>query len=69
MNSVYHRSESVLFVGPKRLEMLPDDCKDVENLDNLKNKIDKQKPENCPFKICINNAGFIENKRETWNIQ
>ena len=49
--------------------MLPDDCKDVENLNNLKNKIDKQKPENRPFKICINNAGFIEIKRETWNIQ
>ena len=39
--------------------MLPNDCKDVENLNSLKNKIDKQKPENCPFKIYINNTGFI----------
>ena len=59
MKSVYHRSESVLFVGPKRWEMLPNDCKDVENLNSLENKIDKQKPENCPFKIYINNTGFI----------
>ena len=40
VKSVYHGSESVSFVGPKRWEMLPDDYKDVENLNSFNNKID-----------------------------
>ena len=42
--------------------MLPDDCKDIENLSIFKNKVKKWKPENCPCRLCkiyINNVGFI----------
>ena len=47
MKSVYLGSEGVSFLGPKIWDMLPDNCKDVDNLNNFKNKVKKWKPENC----------------------
>ena len=52
--------------------MLPDDNKDIDNLDTFKNRIKKWKPENLPCRLCevyINNKGLFENKRKTWNNQ
>ena len=53
--------------------MLPDDCKDIENLSIFKNKVKKWKPGNCPCRLCktyINNVGFIwEREKKAWNIQ
>ena len=48
MKSVYHGSESVSFLGPKMQDVLPDDCKDIDNLNTFKNKVKKWKPKNCP---------------------
>ena len=62
VKSVYHRSESVSFLGPKIWDILPDDCKDIDNLNAFKNKGNKWKPENCPCRLCkiyINNIGFV----------
>ena len=42
--------------------MLPDDYKDIDNLNIVKNKVKKWKPENCPCMICkiyINNIGLV----------
>ena len=47
--------------------MLPDDYKDIDNLNTFKNKTIKWKPENCPSTFCkvyINNISFVyEQKR------
>ena len=47
--------------------MLPEDYKDIYNLNTFKNKIKKWKPENCPCRLCkvyIDNKGFVwEQKR------
>ena len=62
MKSVYHGSESVSILGPKILDILPDDCKDIDNLNTAKNKVKKWKPENCLCRLCkiyINNIGFV----------
>ena len=52
VKSVYHGSESVSFLGPKIWDMLPDDCKDIDNLNTVYNKVKKWKPENCPCRLC-----------------
>ena len=42
--------------------MLPDDYKDIDDLNTFKNKIKKWKPEYCPFSFCkvyINNIDFV----------
>ena len=60
--SVYHGSKSVSFLGSKIWDMLPDDYKDIDNLNTFKNKSKKWKPKNSPCRLCkirINNKGFI----------
>ena len=37
--SVYHGSESVSFVGPKIWGMLPDNCKNIDNLNTFKKQV------------------------------
>ena len=32
--------------------MLPDDCKDLDNSNNFKNKVKKGKPESSPYSLC-----------------
>ena len=39
VRSVYHRTESVSYVGPKTWDILADDYKTVKNLDTFKIKI------------------------------
>ena len=48
MRSVYHGSEGVSFLGPEIWDMVPDDCKDIDNLNTVRNKVKTRKPENCP---------------------
>ena len=62
VKSVYHGSESLSFLRPKIWDMLPDDYKDIDNLNIFKNKIKKWKPENCPCRLCkvyINSISFV----------
>ena len=69
--SVYHRSEIVSFLGPKIWDMLPDDCKDIDNLNTVKNKDKKWKPENCPSRHCkiyISNIGFFRERTKNCGI-
>ena len=57
-----HTSKFPLPLGPKIWDMLPDDCKDIDNLNTFKNKVKKWKPENCPCRPCkvyINNKDFV----------
>ena len=49
---VYHGTESISYLGPKIWDILPDDYKTIQNLNTLKIKIIKRKPENCPCTLC-----------------
>ena len=59
------KSESVSCLGCKIWDMLPDDYKDIDNLNTFKNMnmIKKWKPENCPrrllCRVYIYHIGFI----------
>ena len=68
MKSVYQGSEWVSFLGLKIWDMLPDDCKDIDNLNTFKNKVEKSKLENCPCRLCkiyINNIGFVWERKKS----
>ena len=63
VKSVYHRTESLSYLGPKVWDMLPNIYKNIDGLHKLKKTIEKWKPENCPCRICkkyISIVGFIQ---------
>ena len=47
LKSVYNGTDSISYLGPKILDILPDDYKTIQNLDTFKIKIKKCKRENC----------------------
>ena len=62
VNSVYHGTESLSFLGPKIWDLVPNEIKTSESLDIFKNKIKKWIPVNCPCRLCrvyVQNVGFI----------
>ena len=62
VNSVYHGTESISYLGPKIWDILPQELKVIDNLAFFKKEIKKWKPENCPCRLCkiyIENLGFI----------
>ena len=52
VKSVYPRTESISYLGPKIWDKLPGDYKTIQNLDTFKIKIKKWKPKNCPCRLC-----------------
>ena len=48
VNSVYHRNESVSFLGPKIWKILPDKLKKIDSLVAFKTATKSWKPEKCP---------------------
>ena len=52
LNSVRCGTESVSYLGPKILGMVPDTYKNIDNVYKFKKVIKKWKPENCPCRIC-----------------
>ena len=62
VKSVYHGTESISYLGSKIWDILPDECKTIQNLDTFKIKIKKWKPENCLCRLCkiyIDRVGFL----------
>ena len=62
VDSVYHGTESLSFLGPKIRELVPEDIKQSESLEIFKNKIKKWVPLKCPCRLCriyLQNIGFI----------
>ena len=62
INSTYHGSESLSFLGPKIWEIIPEYIKSAPSIESFKQKIKKWEPENCPCRICrdyIQGVGFI----------
>ena len=52
INSVYHGTESISFLGPKIWDMLPEKLKNIETLEVFKKEIKIWKPDNCPCRLC-----------------
>ena len=62
INSVYHGTESISFLGPKIWDILPEKLKNMETLDAFKKEVKTWKPDNCPCRICkvfIEGVGFL----------
>ena len=52
VKSVYHGTESLSYLGPKVLDILPNIYKNIDRLHKFKKSIKKWKPKNCPSRIC-----------------
>ena len=52
VNSVYHGTESLSFLGPKIWEQVPQEIKESENIAIFKSKIKKWTPSHCPCRLC-----------------
>ena len=63
VHSVYHGTESLSFLGPKKWRLVPGYTKQSESLKNFRNKIKKWVPSRCPCRLCriyLQNIGFFE---------
>ena len=52
VKSVYHRHESLSYLGPKIWDILQNIYKNIDGLQKFKKPIKKCKPDNCPCRIC-----------------
>ena len=52
VNSVWHGTESVSYLGPKIRDLVPSEIKESESLNGFKFKIKRWVPEGCPCRIC-----------------
>ena len=52
LNSVWHSTESVSFLGPKIWDLVPNDIKESESLDSFKFKIRRWVPQGYLCRIC-----------------
>ena len=64
VNSVYHGTESLSFLGPKIWEQVLQEIKGSENIAILKSEIKKWTPSHCPCRLCrtyLPQIGFMRN--------
>ena len=62
MKTVAYGTETIRYRGTKTWELLPDDIKCCETLEEFKSKIRKWKPKGCTCRLCLNyvyHYGFI----------
>ena len=62
VNSVYHGTESLSYLGSKIWEIVPEDLKQKKSLNSFKEAIKLWKPNDCPCRLCkiyIDGVGFI----------
>ena len=52
INTVYHRAESILNLGPKIWDLVPSNLKEISDLDKFKKAIKRWKPEDWPRRLC-----------------
>ena len=52
VNSVYNRTESIAFLGPKIWELIPEEVKQKKSLNAFKDAIKKWSLTNCPCRLC-----------------
>ena len=62
VNSVYHGTESITYLGPKIWDMVPDSIKEKKSLNSFKESIKLWVPINCLCRLCkayLDGVGFI----------
>ena len=62
LNSVWHGTESVSYLGPEIWDLVPNEIKESESLNGFKFEIKRCVPEGCPCIICkiyLGQVGFI----------
>ena len=62
VKSVYHGTESISYLGPKKWDILPEKLKNIDNLEHFKKKIKIWTPDNYPCrlgKVYIESVGFL----------
>ena len=67
VNTVYHDTESICFLGPKIWDILPESFKKMKNVEAFKRAIKTWKPKTCPCRLCeafVKNICFLRNKLE-----
>ena len=63
VRTVYHRTESISYLGTKIWDIVPTEMKNAISLNRFNAKIKKWLPLNCPGRLCkpyINGVGFLE---------
>ena len=61
VNSVWHGTELVSYLGPNIWDLAPNEIKESESLNGFKFKIKRSVPEGCPYRICkiyLGQVGF-----------
>ena len=59
VNSFWHGTESVSFLGPKIWDLVSNEIKESESLNAFKFKIKRWIPEGCPCRICKTDLGQV----------
>ena len=62
VNTVYHGTESITYLGPKIWDIVPEEFKQKRSLNSFKESIRKWVPVNCPCRLCktyVTGVGFI----------
>ena len=52
IKTVRYGSESLLYLGPRLWNILPDECKKLQSVKDFKAKIRSRVPENGPCRLC-----------------
>ena len=62
VNSAWHSTESVSYIGPKIWDLVPNEIKESQSLNAFKFKIKRWVSDECPCRICkiyLEQEGFI----------
>ena len=62
VNSMYHGTESISYLGPKIWDIPPEKLKNIDNLEHFKKEIKTWTSDNCPCRLCkvyIESVGFL----------
>ena len=60
---MYHGTESISNLGPKKWDLVPSNLKEISDLDKFKKVIEQWKPEDSSCKLCkvfVQNIDFLE---------
>ena len=63
VRTVYNGTESVLYLGPKIWDIVPEEYKTLNSLNSFKESIKNWVPLNCPCRLCktyVHGVGFLE---------
>ena len=63
INTVYHGTESISNLGPKKWDLVPSNLREICDLDKFKKPIKQWKHEDCPCRlrnVFVQNVSFLE---------